>query len=163
MLHHLLLSLSIDIAGFDTFQKAKDDLKEFQASRKAERRLEFESRSAWRACKACLEHLHGHAERVPHFRRWKALAKWLGAAREALRAFPFPGVPSLWTLPPPSAGTEQSRLPVCVSTCLLPRPTEEAQLSERLPLPLVGAAGAQDDNFFHAVGGVSCQSDLAPP
>jgi len=63
---------SVKLQGFDTFQKAKDDLKEFQA---------------------CLEHLHGHAERVPHFRRWKALAK----------------------------------------------PTEEAQLSERLPLPLVGA------------------------
>lgn len=28
-------------------------------------------------CEACLEHLHGHAERVP-FRRWKAMAKHLG-------------------------------------------------------------------------------------
>ncbi|CAE7431661.1 Wdr64 [Symbiodinium natans] len=42
------------LAGFDNFQKAKDDLKAFQA---------------------CLEHLHGHAERVPHFRRWKARSK----------------------------------------------------------------------------------------
>ncbi|CAJ1337769.1 unnamed protein product [Effrenium voratum] len=41
------------LRSFDSFQKAKDDLKDFQA---------------------CLEHLHGHAERVP-FRRWKALAK----------------------------------------------------------------------------------------
>lgn len=38
---------------FESFQKAKDNLKAFQA---------------------CLEHLHGHAERVP-FRRWKAMAK----------------------------------------------------------------------------------------
>ncbi|CAE7462393.1 Wdr64 [Symbiodinium sp. CCMP2456] len=63
---------SVKLQGFDTFQKAKDHLKEFQA---------------------CLEHLHGHAERVPHFRRWKARAK----------------------------------------------PSEEAKLSEHLPLPLVGA------------------------
>jgi len=38
---------------FESFQKAKDNLKAFQA---------------------CLEHLHGHAERAP-FRRWKAMAK----------------------------------------------------------------------------------------
>ena len=45
--------------GFDSFQKAKDNLKAFQA---------------------CLEHLHGHAERVP-FRRWKAKSKCLGCRR----------------------------------------------------------------------------------
>eukprot|EP00913_Durusdinium_trenchii_P003624 g3352.t2 len=38
---------------FESFQKAKDNLKAFQA---------------------CLEHLHGHAERAP-FRRWKAMSK----------------------------------------------------------------------------------------
>jgi len=55
MRHHgwELAQASKKLQGFDTFQQAKEDLKAFQA---------------------CLEHLHGHAERVP-FRRWKAMAK----------------------------------------------------------------------------------------
>ncbi|CAK9020028.1 Fucoxanthin-chlorophyll a-c binding protein B [Durusdinium trenchii] len=58
---------------FESFQKAKDNLKAFQAASPVKSLAAMETPKGM----ACLEHLHGHAERAP-FRRWKAMSKYLG-------------------------------------------------------------------------------------